>query len=569
MKQQLRQLTLIGAYLTALQGCGAVGEKVSSSATLTNQAVQEIKVNQLGYAPDRSKVAIIPGSAADFSVINTATLKPVFSGKSTGAKYWKLADETASMADFSQVHQPGEYRIRSASGQFSPPFYIGSSLLEDAHDAAIKAYYFNRASTALDPAFASVWQRKAGHPDTNVIPLNAEARISQKAFSSSKGWYDAGDYNKYVVNSGISTYTLMRTYLDFPRFYQQRQLNIPESTNGVPDILDEVKWNLDWLLTMQDTDGGVNHKLTTKYFAGAVMPAEATAQRVVTGKSTAATLNFAAVMAVASRLPYENPQQYQQAAKLAWQWAQQNPQRIYHNESDIHTGEYGDDDVSDEFAWAAAELYLTTGQAQYLQAFLDYQGDPVTPGWSNVALLGTISLLKDSENLDANKRNQLQTHLLSLANKLIDEADNSAYGVAMAAKDFVWGSNGVAMNNAMVLWQAWQLTQEDKFRQAAIRLNDYVLGLNPTGYSYVTGFGSRQPMNIHHRQSRADDQLNPVPGFLVGGPHAGQQDGCNYPSAVPARSYIDDWCSYATNEVTINWNAPLVYSLAAQITQDH
>ncbi|HCD52991.1 MAG TPA: cellulase, partial [Balneolaceae bacterium] len=107
--------------------------------------------------------------------------------------------------------------------------------------------------------------------------------------SSPKGWYDAGDYNKYVVNSGISTYTLLFAYEQFPEFFKNQDLNIPESKNDLPDILDEALWNLEWLLTMQDEDGGVYHKLTTANFEGMVMPHEATNQRYVVMKNTGAT----------------------------------------------------------------------------------------------------------------------------------------------------------------------------------------------------------------------------------------------------------------------------------------
>lgn len=85
------------------------------------------------------------------------------------------------------------------------------------------------------------------------------------------------------------------------------------------------------------------------------------------------------------------------------------------------------------------------------------------------------------------------------------------------------------------------------------------MGRNGTSYAFVTGYGDKTPMNPHHRPSGADGVEAPVPGLIAGGPNPGQQDGCSYPSDIPDQSYVDDYCSYASNEIAINWNAPLVY----------
>ena len=135
----------------------------------------------------------------------------------------------------------------------------------------------------------------------------------------------------------------------------------------------------------------------------------------------------------------------------------------------------------------------------------------------------------------------------------------------MVADDFGWGSNSAALNKAIVLMQAYRLTDNAEYKAVASSLMTYVLGKNPTGYSFVTGFGQKPAMLPHHQASQSDGVSKPIPGMLVGGPQNGQQDGCDYPSDEPALSYADTWCSYSTNEVAINWNAPLVYMLAALI----
>src|SRR5690606_16621024 len=145
-----------------------------------------------------------------------------------------------------------------------------------------------------------------GHPDSQVL-VHASAASDKRpegtVISSARGWYDAGDYNKYIVNSGITMGTLLSGYEDFPEYWNSISLNIPESKNQVPDLLDEVLWNLRWMLTMQDPhDGGVYHKLTNSKFDSMVMPHEATNIRYVVQKSTGATLDFAAVMAQSARV---------------------------------------------------------------------------------------------------------------------------------------------------------------------------------------------------------------------------------------------------------------------------
>ena len=135
--------------------------------------------------------------------------------------------------------------------------------------------------------------------------------------------------------------------------------------------------------------------------------------------------------------------------------------------------------------------------------------------------------------------------------------------IGMVKNDYVWGSNGVAANQVFYLIRAYELTKENKYLKAAYTAMDYILGRNGTGYSYVTGFGNVTPMKPHHRISEADNISEPVPGMLVGGPQPGQQDKCSYPSDFAAKSFSDTWCSYASNEVTINWNAPMLYAINA------
>jgi endoglucanase len=571
-------LLLMACEGTGLASKSAIQESEQNSPSLTQShssavvSPVSIKLNQVGFMPSANKIAIVPGKGGQvFIVVNTQDNNEVMRGTLSDSALWGPSLEQVSRADFSQITALGNYRIEVLTTNLSADFRITTDGLAEMHDAAMKSYYFNRASSALDVKFAGSWSRPLGHPDDQVLihkSAATHARPEGTVLSAPKGWYDAGDYNKYIVNSGVATYTLMLAFEHFPSFYLNRDLAIPESGDAIPDILNEIKWNLDWMQGMQDpNDGGVYHKLTTLNFSGELMPHEANASRYLVQKSTAAALNFSAVMAVASRIfkPYFPDQagQYERQAKAAWLWASNNPNLPYIQPDDVSTGEYGDNTFSDEFAWAAAELFILTGQKSYLQQFDNLAVQPNVPTWADSSALGYISLVQNNnQQLSSQQVNKYKQPLLELANTIVELHQQSAYLVAMQNEDFVWGSNAVALNKALVLLQASRNTQKTEYKNAAFGLLDYVLGRNPTGYSYVTGFGEKYPMNIHHRQSHADQVVEPIPGFVAGGAHKGQQDGCDYSSDLAALSYLDHWCSYSTNEIAINWNAPLVYVLA-------
>lgn len=545
----------------------------SSASSMGEQG--KIHLNQLGYLPHGEKLAVVPAVAATEFTIVTETGAEVLRGNMGTALPWAPAGESVKLADFSALTTPGSYRLRVGGVTESPSIIISERVYDGLNAAAIKAFYFQRVSTPLLPAHAGAFAREAGHPDTEVLIHASAADASRPegtVIASPRGWYDAGDYNKYIVNSGISTYTLLAAFEHFPDFYRQRDLTIPESGDEVPDVLDEVYWNLAWMLTMQDPhDGGVYHKLTNKLFDGIVMPHEASSPRYLVQKGTGAALNFAAVMATASRIFAEYDAQYPglaaqmlTAAEQAWHWAQQNPSRPYQQPIDILTGAYADNQFTDEFAWAAVELYITTGDAQYLDFFPLAETPIGVSSWNSVRGLPWISLGHHRTALAAvSDQAIVQEKIEQLANQLLQYRNESAYAVAMRSSDFVWGSNAVVLNQAIMLIQAYRVTENPVYLQAAQSHLDYVLGRNPTGYSFVTGFGTKTPMHIHHRPSEADGITDPIPGFLAGGAQPGQQDKNDcpvpYPSTLPAKSYLDHWCSYASNEVAINWNAPLVY----------
>lgn len=535
---------------------------------------QTIKLNQIGFYPSEQKFAVAPTTATSFEVINSSNSEVAYSGNLSPSSTWAPSGETVKLADFSEFNAVGSYYVSIAGLPNSSAFDIKENIHRDVLKGLLKAYYYNRASTELTSEHAGVYARPLGHPDTSVlIHPSAEGpnRPAGSAISSPKGWYDAGDYGKYIVNSGISTYTILALYEHFPEYFKSLEHDIPESGNAIPDVLEEAKWNLDWMLTMQDpNDGGVYHKLTTANFtSGLNMPHEATATRYVVMKGTAATLDFAAVMAQASRIFAEYEAEFPgysaqclTAAEAAWAWALSNPNVRYVQPLDIRTGEYGDGNFNDEFDWAAAELYITTSNDTYYSATNLISSPVATPSWPYVAGLTWVSLAHHIDNLtSAANKTVIRNKIISHADGLMNQYNSSAY--RFTTENFYWGSNGNVGNEGLMLIQAFKLTNDTSYLDVALSNLDYIMGRNATGYNFVTGFGDQPPMDIHHRQSYADNVVAPVPGWVAGGPNPGQQDECNYSSTLPALSYVDDWCSYASNEVTINWNAPVAYMAAA------
>lgn len=577
-QRAMRRFVSLG-LAALLQACGtspADGSAPAGSAA----PPAAIQVNQVGFLPGSAKWAAVPPTAADgFSVVEANSGRVVYRGALTPARRWEPAQQALRLADFSAFTAAGDYRVRVDGVPDSPRFAITPAAYEPLNAAAIRAFFYNRAGIELEPEHAGAWARPAGHADTQVLVHASAAgpgRPEGALISAPKGWYDAGDYNKYIVNSGITMYTLLAAYEHFPAFFQRQALNLPESGNGLPDLLDEALWNLEWMLAMQDpADGGVYHKLTNKGFDGVVMPHQATSPRYVVMKSTAATLDFAAVMAQASRVfaPFEAQRpglsaRMLAAAKSAWAWAQAHPAVVYRQPSDVHTGGYDDSKLDDERAWAAAELYVTTRDEAYFQAIKLPSLGTDLPGWPDVGSLAWITLAQHRARLTpAADRALIERRVVEMASKLADGWERSPYRVAMQERDFIWGSNAVALNQALMLIQGYRLNGERRQLDAAQAALDYVMGRNPLGTSMVTGFGERSPRDPHHRPSGADGVDAPVPGFIVGGPHADQGDAKDcprpYPSKAPARSWLDHFCSFTTNEVAINWNAPLVYVSAA------
>ncbi len=533
-----------------------------------------IRINQLGYYTNGPKIAIISeSSASEVKLFDAETEEVVWEGNLGTPELWPYSNELVRVADFSDFKEAGTYFILVPGEGKSIIFPIGEYIHADVHKASLKAFYFQRSSTSIDSVAGGQWHRPLGHPDNHIIvhsSAESEGRQEGTIFSSPYGWYDAGDYGKYVPNAGFCTYSLLSLYEQFPEYYDMLELSIPESGNDLPDILDEALWSLRWLGTMVDPQSGaVHHKLTTLNFIGQDMPHETQEDRYAIGKSTGAALNVAAVMAQAARIYKKwNPTFADSClwtARKAWDWARTHPAITFHNPTNISTGEYSDTNYKDEFQWAAIEFFITTKEDSFLHHIdisNSYYDRP--PEWVRTGLSGWISLLNHKTEIAGYiDTSLLVKKFLECAERFEKHASNiSAYKVPIGENeyDFVWGSNGVTANQGRILIYAYHLSKNPAFLTTAIATMDYLLGRNPLAYCFVTGFGHNSPMDIHHRLSAADEVTDPVPGLLVGGPfNRNNPDNCGYNSKYHATTYIDSWCSYSTNEIAINWNASFAY----------
>ncbi|MGB5358021.1 MAG: glycoside hydrolase family 9 protein [Eudoraea sp.] len=539
---------------------------------LGNDYSADIRLNQIGYYPNAIKKAVIVDhqGSSDFSLVDAITKEVVFEGSLSDAKEWDLAGERIRVADFTSFSQAGSYHLYIKNFGLSYPFQIANHVLKPVFLGSVKALYYQRVSSALDEAHAGIWKRALGHPDDSVLYHPSSGRSS--GFTSSPGgWYDAGDYNKYIVNASFPLGQLMLLQEQYPNTIADATLNIPESGNGLSDYLDELRYEINWTLSMQDEDGGLFHKLTAKNFEGMVMPDAATSQRYIVGKGTVASLDFVASSAMAYRtfLNVDPPfaEKCLEAAKRAYVWAQENPNMAYENPEDISTGEYGDKNFDDEWFWATAELFLSTSDTSYFNILEKYPVDfyfKTGESWMGyMKFLGMFSLLEHKEKLPNDYYAKLKKGILEQADFLVDKSTNLDY--FQAIDDFQWGSNSDVLNAAMIVAYAYRLNRNPEYLTTVQQAMDYILGTNAVGYSFVTGFGQKSPMFIHHRQSAADGIVDPVPGLLSGGPNSRQQDtseGVLYPeNAAPMKSWVDVEGSFASNEICLNWNAPLTYIL--------
>ena len=583
---------------------------VSLCSCTETEETCSIRINQVGFYPHQEKTLTLEeeNRSERITILNADGVQ-VWEGEAVREAVSPWSGKKRRIFDFSQITAPGKYMV--LAGKESHEFVISENAYDHLAAAALTAFYHQRSGMDLDTAIAGKWARKGGHPDT-LVYIHASAadsiRKEGSVISSPKGWYDAGDYNKYVVNSGYSMGLMAQAFLMFPEQYDWSKKEdtdywdyIRKTVSIYKPLYNELDYNAEWLYTMQDpADGGVYHKLSTPSFEGFITPLECSKPRYVVQKSVTAALDFAGAMCSFAHIHGLslsdndiNTRLYKiryDKAEAAYAWAKANPDAFYFqhkiNEAydpDITTGAYGDHDASDEFFWAASELYCATHKKEYLEDVKAFMPEKFSlMSWGYVAPLGIFQWIQYEKRLLAEKHlwgdlpfrfgineeeqkiiDRCKELLLEYCNKSLEEAEGSCYNSAYGNKpeDFRWGCASSFCDQAICFLYAYEITGDRKYADNAFRNVNYVLGQNATGYCYVTGFGTKSPMYPHSRLCHSDGIEEPIPGLLVGGPNPGQQDIAGvgrYHSDFPDESYEDVMPSYASNEIAINWNASLV-----------
>lgn len=530
-----------------------------------------IMLNQVGYNPTQKKCAVVqwPGR---YQVKNEAG-DVVLNIGTKAAIQDPLCRETFYTIDFSKLEKPGVYQIVYEYGDTSCHFTVGEDIYKDVHNAMIKALYFQRCGCALEEKYAGKFKHAACHMD--MVSLWED---KEKKFECLGGWHDAGDYGRYISPAAVTIAHLVYAYEKYPAAFSD-ELNIPESGNGVADVLNECRYELEWMLKMQLEDGGVYHKLTSQYHVAFIMPQEDLDPFYAYAVSSMATGDFCACMALCARV-YRGvdaafADKLEAAAKKAWSWLEKNQEPVFfRNPEGSNTGDYSDYSDKDERLWAAVEMfYLAAEKGEntdtYLQNAKELLNQTILTdfGWKDVAGFASLAVLKDDKKLMGEEIYTIcKDAVIKEADRLLGLCKENAFAIGMNDQDFCWGSNMVITNRGILWCLAYEVTEDEKYLEPIQTHIDYLLGKNITGYSFVTGFGERAFKFPHSRPMDADGIEEPIPGWVSGGPNGQPCD----PDALavipegsaPMKCYADVVGSYSTNEMTIYWNSSAVYVTA-------
>lgn len=516
----------------------------------------KVAINEIGYLPNDNKLVYVKSKTdTSFEVIDRETNKSVFKDKLKEAQFDPGTDEWVQVGDFSQLTTPGSYIVKSESGE-SYPFEITKGIYDKIFKDTVLMLYRQRCGMDVEVKELPEYSHEACHTDVATVYGSSETK------DVTGGWHDAGDYGRYIVAGAKTIQDLFLTYEDYE--VKDDDFGIPESGNGTPDILDEAKYELDFFLKMQDEKtGGVYHKVTCANFPETVIPTEEKDPLILSPISDAATASFTAVMAKASVLYKEYDSEFSnkclEAAKKSWDYLKDKDSfQGFNNPEDIVTGEYLDGIVDDEVYWAAVELNIAADMGIDLSKYLK-DTLSVRLGWANMGGYAMYDLMKaDIDGSDAAKEK-----FFKYIDRLEENINKDMYNITLEGT-YPWGSNMTVANAGTLFRMAAKISGDDKYNAYAKYQLDYLLGANAMSYCFVTGYGELTPKHPHHRPSQVAGKT--VAGMLVGGPNSNKDD--PYARAVlfteqDSKCYTDSDQSYATNEVAIYWNSPLIYLLAS------
>ncbi|GHU87911.1 endoglucanase [Spirochaetia bacterium] len=542
-----------------------------------------IHYNQVGYDPRLPKKAVLTGKGERCMILSAAgqwyvpskpgtevppeSFEPVLSDP----VFDEASGDTVRAADFSALTAPGKYFL-IADGE-KVTITINEKPWHDLNKALVKGLYYQRCGCALEEKHAGFWKHGVCHTGKATLVRDDGELDPNTVIECAGGWHDAGDYGRYIAPAAVAVSHMLYSWELFPQVFKD-QLNIPESGNGVPDILNECRYELEWMLKMQRADGGLYHKVATRYFAKFIMPEDDKDELWLFRVTHCSTAAFAASTAQACRVYKKYDPAFAEkllaAAKRAWAWLEANPDFTpFENPPNLNSGAYGDKSCEDELFWASCELYAAAGEEKYFAA-MKRRVDKVDIcefGWretSGFGVLCCLFIMKDK--LDKGFAAALRERFLKGVDGFLALTKKSGYGTALAADNYIWGSILPIMNNGIAMILAKLLTGDSRYQEGAQNQLDYLLGVNATGYSFVTGFGEHSFRFPHHRPSYADGIDDPVPGLVSGGPNKVSPDGAGKmtipPNTFPAKFYLDHTPTASSNEIAIYWNSPAIFVAA-------
>ncbi|MGW6444162.1 glycoside hydrolase family 9 protein [Lentzea sp. NPDC055074] len=510
-----------------------------------------VRVNQHAYdvgGPKRSTVVSTSATPLAWQ-LKDAMGKTVRSGRTEVRGADASSGDSVHIADFTTYRKAGSGFTLVVGQDVSQPFDISNNPYAQLSKDALAYFYHNRSGIPIDAArVGEKYARPAGHLGDASVPCLPG--VCDYSLDVRGGWYDAGDHGKYVVNGALAAWQLMDSYEESPR----------------PDVLDEARWEVEFLMRMQAPSGMVHHKIhDLNWSALPTLPHLDPQPRYLHAVSTAATLNLAAAGARCARVIPDLATLCRTAAERAWKAADENPAVYASREDNVGGGAYDDTNVTDEFSWAATELYALTGDRRYLRRIttkLTQDGF----SWKDTGALADLTILRTPSRFPLDKVVLAELRLLTVANGYVKSLRQQGY--PDPAPGYLWGSTSSTANAAMIMARAHDLTRLPVYRDAVLESFDHLLGRNAVNRSFVSGYGEQAARNQHHRHwaNQLDPKLpNPPAGSLAGGPNTGLQDPVaqqNLRGCSPAKCYIDDIGSWSTNEVAINWNSALAWVAA-------
>lgn len=526
---------------------------------------KKVFVNQCGYQPDMKKrVTFQSEEPVEFRVLRSDG-SCVYEGKADKKINNESAKETNIIGDFSEVKESGKYYIIAKGLGESDTFEIGDSVYLDAFQKAMHFFYLQRCGCDLPEEAAGEYNHKACHMEKAVV------YGTQERCDVCGGWHDAGDYGKYVGPGAMAVAQLLLAYEANEKMAEMYR-NPVQKQGEMPAYLEELQYELDWMMKMQREDGALYHKVGCYSFCGFIMPEEEKDELVISPVSVTATADFAAVAAMAVRFYKKYDAAYAEKLETASKKAYEAMKNMelpggFKNPKEITTGEYGDECDKDERYWAAAELYKAFGDAQYRQDFEELAKEKIYQGygWADMGSYGNVAYLSTEYPVSEEIKENIKKSMIELAEKRLQIVEEDGYGTALLKNEYIWGSCLEVANHGLQLFDAYKLTGEEKYLTAATEQLHYLLGRNPMGLCYLTGCGTDAIKHPHHRPSGFLGKA--MPGMLSGGP-------CDWladeivkeiftKETAPAKSLADMTGSYSTNEVTIYWNSAFIQLLAS------